>query len=83
MPLGFLFKLLELRVGYYGPKLAALLFGEPTRWVLFLQHLVIGWVSALPLLLILLYLPGLLAPIGLTSRRFLACRTHPRTLALT
>ena len=35
MPFGFLFKLLDLRVGYYGPKLAALVFDEPTRFVLF------------------------------------------------
>lgn len=61
MPLGFLFKLLDLRVGYYGPKLAAVLFGEPTRFVLFAQHLVLGWISALPLLAILVHLPRLTA----------------------
>lgn len=53
MPLGFLFKSLDLRVGHYGPKLAGLMFDEPTRFMLFAQHLVIGWVSALPLLIIL------------------------------
>ena len=62
MPLGFLFKLLDLRVGYYGPKLAAVLFGEPTRFVLFAQHLVLGWMSALPLLLILVYRSSASAP---------------------
>ena len=31
MPLDFLFRLLDLRVGYYGPKFGALLFGEPGR----------------------------------------------------
>lgn len=56
MPFGFLFQFLGLRVGHYGPKFAALLFGEPSRLVLFVQHLVIGWVSALPLLVILLRL---------------------------
>lgn len=53
MPFGFLFKLVGLRVGHYGPKVAGLLFGEPTQFVQFIQHLVIGWVSALPLLVIL------------------------------
>ena len=53
MPFGFLFKLLDLRVGHYGPKLAAILFGESTQFVLFVQHLAIGWVSAIPLLVIL------------------------------
>lgn len=42
MPFGLLLRFLDLRVGYYGPKLGALLFGEPNRFVLFLQHLVIG-----------------------------------------
>lgn len=62
MPFGLLFKFLDLRVGYYGPKLGALLFGEPSRLVLFLQHLVLGWASALPLLLILLRLRGTVFP---------------------
>jgi uncharacterized membrane protein YagU involved in acid resistance len=62
MPFGILFKFLDLRVGYYGPKLGALLFGEPSRIVLFLQHLVLGWVSALPLLVILVGLEGKVAP---------------------
>jgi uncharacterized membrane protein YagU involved in acid resistance len=65
MPFGFLLKLLDLRVGYYGPKLGALLFGDPTRFVLFLQHLVLGWVSALPLLLILVRLQGTWNPIAI------------------
>lgn len=54
MPAGFLFKQLGLRVGHYGPKLGAVLFGEPSQLVLFVQHLVIGWLSAIPLLFILL-----------------------------
>ena len=56
MPFGLLFKLLELRVGFYGPKFGALLFGAPSAFVLFLQHLVLGWLSALPLLWLLLRL---------------------------
>jgi hypothetical protein len=65
MPIGLLFKFLDLRVGYYGPKLGDLLFGEPNRFVLFLQHLVLGWVSALPLLWILVCLHGAAAPVAI------------------
>ncbi len=53
VPLSPLFKALGLRIGHYGPKFAALFFADPQPWLLFLQHLVIGWVSALPLLVIL------------------------------
>lgn len=65
VPFGLLLKFLDLRVGYYGPKFGALLFGEPNRFVLFLQHLVIGWLSALPLLLILVRLHGRAAPMAI------------------
>lgn len=55
MPFGFLFKALGLRVGRYGPKLGEFLFGlQPEPWMqvlLVAQHLVIGWLSAVPLLL--------------------------------
>lgn len=50
MPLGPAFKAAGLRIGHYGPKFAALFFDNPQPWLLFVQHLVIGWVSALPLL---------------------------------
>jgi len=53
VPLSPLFKAAGLRIGHYGPKFAALFFDNPQPWLLFLQHLVIGWVSALPLLVIL------------------------------
>lgn len=53
MPAGLFFKFIGVRVGHYGPKLGALLFGEPTQLILFVQHLVIGWVSALPLVIFL------------------------------
>jgi len=57
MPFGALFRLLGLRVGHYGPKFAAWLFGtEPGPLLLFMQHLVLGWLSALPLLLVLPWL---------------------------
>jgi len=62
MPFGYLFKLLGQRVGHYGPKLATLLFGEQTSLILFAQHLVIGWLSAFPLILILLYLHRVSVP---------------------
>lgn len=53
VPLSPLFKALGLRIGHYGPKFAALFVDDPQPWFLFVQHLVIGWISALPLLLIL------------------------------
>lgn len=53
VPLSPLFKAAGLRIGHYGPKFAALFFDNPQPWLLFVQHLVIGWVSALPLLVIL------------------------------
>jgi uncharacterized membrane protein YagU involved in acid resistance len=53
VPLAPLFKAAGLRIGHYGPKFAALFFDNPQPGLLFAQHLVIGWVSALPLLLIL------------------------------
>ena len=42
-----------LRIGHYGPKFAALFVRDPQPWMLFVQHLVIGWLSAIPLLVIL------------------------------
>lgn len=54
VPLSPLFKAAGLRIGHYGPKFAGLFFDDPQPWLLFVQHIVIGWVSALPLLLILL-----------------------------
>ncbi|OYU30993.1 MAG: hypothetical protein CFE39_10865 [Comamonadaceae bacterium PBBC2] len=53
VPLSPLFKAAGLRIGHYGPKFAALFFDDPQPWLLFVQHLVVGWVSALPLLVIL------------------------------
>jgi uncharacterized membrane protein YagU involved in acid resistance len=54
VPLAPLFKAAGLRIGHYGPKFAALFFDDPQPWLLFVQHLVIGWVSALPLLVVLM-----------------------------
>ena len=53
MPLGWLFRAMGLRIGYYGPKFAAQFIDNPQPWQLFVQHLLIGCISALPLLLIL------------------------------
>jgi len=82
MPFGIVFKLLDLRVGYYGPKLGALLFGEPTRFVLFLQHLAIGWMSALPLLFILVRLRGRMAPTAIGAAYGLAYYVVVNSFAL-
>lgn len=66
MPVGGLFRLLDLRVGHYGRRLAELLFGnppEPTfRAILLAQHFVIGWLSAAPLLLLLARSPLRVSP---------------------
>lgn len=50
VPLAPLFTWMGLRIGHYGPKFAALFVDDPQRWVLFAQHMVIGWLSAVPLL---------------------------------
>ena len=55
IPLGFLFRAAGLRIGHYGPKFAALFIDAPQEWQLFVQHLLIGWISALPLLVMLIY----------------------------
>ena len=59
MPVGFFFKWIGLRVGHYGPKLGEGLFGvQPEPWMqalLLAQHLVIGWLSAVPVLLFWLW----------------------------
>lgn len=69
MPFGFLFKLLDLRVGYYGPKLAALVFDEPTRFVLFADPTPwqLEFNVVYPSLLVHLVFG---VSIGLTARRF-------------
>lgn len=55
MPVGFFFRALEMRVGHYGPKFASLYLEDPSRAALFIQHMVLGWVSALPLCLLPLH----------------------------
>ena len=52
MPVGLLFRALDMRIGHYGPKFASLYLDAPGPAALFLQHLVLGWASALPLCLL-------------------------------
>ena len=53
MPFGFAFKAMGMRAGHYGPKFGALFVQDPTPLFLFAQHIVLGWLSALPLLVLL------------------------------
>ena len=57
IPFGLLFKSMGLRVGHYGPKVGEALFGhQPDPWMpVLVQHFVIGWLSALPLLMFWLW----------------------------
>ncbi len=55
MPAGFVFRALEMRVGHYGPKFAALYMSSPGAVALFAQHIVLGWLSAVPLALLRLH----------------------------
>ncbi len=63
MPFGAVFRALEMRVGHYGPKFAALYLADPGPVALFVQHLVLGWVSAV--VLVLLPLHRMSAAVGL------------------
>ena len=69
VPLSPLFKAAGLRIGHYGPKFAALFVDDPQPLLLFMQHLVVGWLSALPLLI-------LLAKSGAGTRPLLAGATY-------
>lgn len=51
MPFGAAFRAVGLRVGHYGPKFAETLLGTSAPAVQFVQHFVLGWLSAVPLLL--------------------------------
>jgi hypothetical protein len=82
MPIGFMFQHFGLRVGHYGPKLAALLFTEPGPFILLSQHLLIGWISTLPLLLILLRLHSLSSPVTIGAAYGMAYYVLVNSLAL-
>ncbi len=53
MPFGMTFRMAGMRVGHYGPKFAELYSTNPGPALLFVQHMVLGWVSAVPLVLAL------------------------------
>lgn len=57
IPFGFLFQLLGLRVGHYGKKLLEVFFTDlpelTFRLLMFVEHFAIGWLSAVPLLILL------------------------------
>ena len=53
VPFGFAFRMAGMRVGHYGPKFAALYSANPGPALLFAQHMVLGWISAVPLVLAL------------------------------
>ncbi len=63
MPFGKLFSILGLRVGHYGPKFSDWLFGRSDSGILLLQHFVLGWLSALPLLLVFAWPPAAQRPL--------------------
>lgn len=65
MPFGLAFRMADLRVGHYGPKVAALLVDDPGPLFLFVQHLFIGWLSALPLVAVLVLTRIRVSPTGL------------------
>ena len=57
IPFGITFQACGLRINEYGPKMLALLVGEPpVPWrhlLAFMQHMVISWLAAVPLLVLL------------------------------
>lgn len=67
VPPGLLFRAWELRVGDYGPRFAALYMDAPGAAVLFLQHVLLGWMSALPLCLLPLHRGSLGAALAVGS----------------
>lgn len=65
VPFGVAFRMADMRVGHYGPKFAALYADNPGPALLFAQHMVLGWVSAVPLVLVLAYVRGTQAALAL------------------
>lgn len=53
MPFGMAFRMAGMRVGHYGPKFAELYSTDPGPALLFAQHIVLGWISAVPLVMAL------------------------------
>lgn len=65
MPFGAAFRAAGLRVGHYGPKFASLFVSDPGPVFLFTQHIVLGWISALPLVAWLLLQRPSVSPVAL------------------
>ena len=65
MPFGAAFRAAGLRVGHYGPKFASLFVSDPGPVFLFVQHIVLGWISALPLVAFLLLRRPKVSPVAL------------------
>ncbi len=63
VPFGLAFRAAGMRVGYYGPKFAALFVDNPGTPYLFAQHIVLGWISAVPLVLVVAFLPLKASPV--------------------
>lgn len=63
MPFGAAFRAAGLRVGHYGPKFAGLFVVDPGPAFLFAQHILLGWISALPLVAWLVLRPGRHSPV--------------------
>ena len=65
MPVGLVFRMADMRVGHYGPKFAGLYLSNPGPGALFVQHLVLGWISALPLALLPLHRTSTVQALGI------------------
>lgn len=67
VPFGLLFNMLGLRINHYGQKIILLLFSDfPSglRFVFFiLEHLIVGWVAAIPLVMLLFILYRQISPV--------------------
>jgi hypothetical protein len=82
MPFGFAFRALGLRVGHYGPKFAALFVNDPGPAFQFAQHIVLGWLSAAPLVLLLCWRRVTLPPVVAGSVYGVAYYVAVNSLAL-
>jgi uncharacterized membrane protein YagU involved in acid resistance len=82
LPFGLAFKAAGLRVGHYGPKFASLFVDDPTPMFLFAQHIVLGWASALPLLLLLTRVAVRASPIAIGAAYGVAYYVVVNSLAL-
>lgn len=59
IPFGLTFRALDMRVGYYGEKLMLAMFsgldGPALRIAVMIEHFIIGWLTAWPLLLAMMW----------------------------